>query len=101
MAKRSQSIAKDQGIDNMQDLEQTIIFKAKGLLPVISKAIDELEEKKIKDKAAKEVKQKLQRFKKWQKVLEKWQEEEIPESMRLQRLEEIRELLIWDTDNYD
>jgi DNA-binding transcriptional regulator GbsR (MarR family) len=84
----------------MDELEQTIIFKAKGLLPVISKAIDELEEKKSKDKAANEAKQKLQRFKRWQKVLEKWQEEEIPESMRIQRLEEIRELLIWDSENY-
>jgi len=101
MAKRGQSIAKDQSTDNMQDLEQTIIFKAKGLLPVISKAIDELEEKKSKDKAAKEEKAKLQRFKKWQKVLEKWQEEEIPESMKIQRLEEIRELLLWDKENYE
>jgi DNA-binding transcriptional regulator GbsR (MarR family) len=98
MAKRGQTIAKDQGKD---DLEQTILFKAKGILPVISKAIDELEEKKSKDKVAKEEKAKLERFKRWQKVLEKWQEDEIPENTRVQRLEEIKELLIWDSENYE
>ena len=76
---------------NMEDLEQTIVFEAKGLLPVISKAIDELEEEKNK-----EAKMKLQRFKRWQKALEKWQEERVPEKIKIQRLEEIRDLLVWD-----
>jgi len=84
----------------IEELDQTIIFKAKGLLPVISRAIGELEVKR-----GQEAKVKLLRLRKWEKVLQNWQDEEelsnISNSSRIQRLEEMRDLLVWDSENYE
>ena len=78
-----------------EGLEQTLVFGAKEILPVLSDAIDEL-----KTKRTKESKERLQRFQKWQRVLEEWQEDEIPSSLKLTRLEELRDFLVWDRENY-
>lgn len=76
-------------------LEATIVFKVKGLLPIIHAAIAEIGMKKTT-----RTQKKLQRFKRWLAVLEKWQEMEVPDFMKLQRLEELRGLFEWDRENY-
>jgi hypothetical protein len=86
----------DESIDSTWSVfEEKIIFKARELLPTIEAAIAELEMKKTT-----RVQKKLQRFKRWREVLEQWQEKEVPDFVRLQRLEELRKLFEWERENY-
>ena len=80
----------------MKGLEDTIVFEAKRLLPTISQAVEELETKKTEA-----AKRELERFRRWQEVLEAWQNKEVPTEINAQRFEKLRDLLIWDREKYE
>ena len=77
-------------------MEETIVFEAKTLLPVIKRAIKEASLRKTKTAA-----RKLQRFRKWQTTLEQWQEIDIPEEFKAQKFDQLRALFVWDSERYE